>query len=68
MLAELVDVLVWLVRVALIAGLAWGAWLSFGLDLRPQKSTPRAFAFERFATFALLVLLLTTIGGLLHAG
>jgi hypothetical protein len=68
MLAELVDVLVWLVRAVLIAGLAWGAWLSFGPASRPQKSTPRSFAFERFATFALLVLLLTTIGSLLHAG
>lgn len=67
MLAELVDVLVWLVRATLIAGLAWGAWLSFGLAL-PARDTPRGFRFERYATLALLVLLITTVGSLLHAG
>lgn len=67
MLAELVDVLVWIVRGALVAGLLWGAWLSLGLAWRPQDAA-RNFAFERFATLALLVVLLTTIGGLFHAG
>jgi hypothetical protein len=67
MLAELVDFLVWLMRAALIAGLAWGAWLSFGLAL-PARDTARGLRFERLATLGLLVLLLTTIGSLLHAG
>jgi hypothetical protein len=67
MLAELADILVWAVRGALVAGLFWGGWLSLGLAWRPQGEA-RHFAFERFATLALLVLLLTTIGGLLHAG
>ena len=67
MLAELVDVLVLIVRGTLIAGLCWGAWLCLGPASRPQ-SAQRDFRLERFATFALLVLLLSTIGGLLHAG
>ena len=67
MLAELLDVLVWIVRGVLVAGLCWGAWLSFGPASRPQRPS-EDFRFERFATFALLVLLLSTIGGLLHAG
>jgi hypothetical protein len=67
MLAELVDVLVWVVRGVLVAGLLWGAWLSLGLAWRPQDAA-RNFALERFATLALLVLLLTTIGAFLHAG
>ena len=67
MLAELVDVLVWIVRGGLVAGLLWGAWLCLGPAPRSQ-ATAREFAFERFAAFALLILLLTTVGGLLHAG
>ena len=67
MLVESVEALVWVIRVVLLAGLAWGAWLSIGeslLPARPQK----ALALERFATFALLVLLLGTVGVLLQAG
>ena len=67
MLTELVDILVLVVRGALVAGLFWGAWLCMAPASRP-RSAARGFAFERFATFALLVLLLTTVGGLLHAG
>ena len=67
MLAELVDVLVLVVRGVLVAGLFWGAWLSLAPASRERSAAP-GFAFQRFATFALLVLLLTTIGGLLHAG
>lgn len=67
MLAELVDVLVWIVRGILVAGLCWGAWLSFG-PASPPESAPQDFRFERFATLALLVLLLSTIGGLIHSG
>ena len=67
MLVESVEALVWVIRVVLLAGLAWGAWLSIGeslLPARPQK----ALALERFAPFALLVLLLGTVGVLLQAG
>lgn len=67
MLAELVDVLVWVVRGVLFAGLCWGAWLSLGLASRPQQET-QDFWFARYAALVLLVLLLTTVGGLLHAG
>jgi hypothetical protein len=67
MLAELVDVLVWLVRGVLVAGLCWGAWLSFG-PASPPQGPSQDLRFERFATFALLVVLLSTIGSLLHAG
>jgi len=66
-MAELSDAVVWIVRLVLVAGLGWGAWLCVGhllLPARPQK----ALDIEHFATFALLVLLLTTFGGLLHAG
>lgn len=67
MLAELADVLVWIVRGILVAGLFWGAWLCLGIAPRPP-GTERDFRFARFATLALLVLLLTTIGSILHAG
>ena len=66
-MAELVDVLVLIVRGALIAGLAWGAWLSLGLSARP-RGAPRELRLERIAQLALLVLLLTTIGAFFHAG
>jgi hypothetical protein len=62
MLVELADFLVWALRLALLAGLGWGAWLCLGQVL-PEKTLP----LEHFATYALLVLLLTTIGGFLHA-
>ena len=52
MLADLIEILLLVVRGALIAGMCWGAWLSLG---------------ERFATVALIVLLLTTFGGLAPA-
>jgi hypothetical protein len=67
MLAEMVDFLVWVVRGVLVAGLCWGAWLSFGSASRPQQGT-QDFWFARYATLALLVLLLTSVGGLFHAG
>ena len=67
MFEELADALVWIVRLALFAGLAWGAWLSVGHLLLPARSE-KVLQLEHFATFALLVLLLTTLGGLLHAG
>ena len=60
--AEFADFVVWVLRLALLAGLGWGAWLCLGqvLPERPPQ-------LEHFATYALLVLLLTTIGGILHA-
>ena len=69
MLTELTDALVWVIRVALTAGLAWGAWLCLGpLFLPAQSREKKALAIEDFATFALLVLLVTTLGGALHPG
>ena len=67
MAENLADVLVWTLRMVIIAGLAWGAWLCIA-DALPARSE-RMFGLEHFATFALVVLLLiSTLGGLLHAG
>lgn len=66
-MGDFADALVWITRVVLFAGLAWGAWLCIGEALLSEKPE-RAFEIERFATFALLVLLITTIGGVLRAG
>ena len=63
MVADFAEVLLLAVRGALIAGLCWGAWLCLG----ERMGQPRAAAnrpLERFATFALLILLLTAFGGL----
>jgi len=67
MFAEAADTLVWIIRLVLFAGLAWGAWLCIGHTLLPARPE-KTLQFEHFATFALLVLLLTTLGGMLHAG
>jgi hypothetical protein len=68
MVAELVEVLVLVVRGALFAGLCWGAWLCLGEQAaaaRPTKNPrPVHRPLKRFATFAVLVLLLTALGGL----
>jgi hypothetical protein len=66
-MGDFAEALVWITRVVLLAGLAWGCWLCVGNALLPAKPG-RGFQIERFATFALLVLLITTIGGFLHAG
>ena len=66
MFNEVADALVWIIRVALLAGLAWGAWLCFGHLILPERS-PRMLQLERFATFAVLVLLVGTLGGLMQA-
>jgi hypothetical protein len=66
MFNEFVDALVWIIRVALVAGLAWGLWLCFGHLIPPERS-PRMLQLERFATFAVLVLLFSTLGGLMQA-
>ena len=62
------DVLVWVLRLVLITGLAWGAWLCIDELLLPGRPE-RVPGLEHFATFALVVLLLiSTLGGILHAG
>jgi hypothetical protein len=63
----LADVLVWTPRLVLFAGLAWGAWLCIG-QMLPPTGSERPLKLERFAVFALLALLLTTLGGIFHAG
>ena len=67
MFVDLGDGLVWVVRLVLLAGLCWGAWLCLGPELLPAR-LEEGLRLERFAAFALIVLLLTTLGGLLHAG
>jgi hypothetical protein len=66
MFNEFADALVWIIRVALVAGLAWGAWLCLGHLILPERS-PRMLQLERFATFAVVVLLVGTLGGLMQA-
>ena len=63
---ELAEALIWMIRVVLFAGIAWGGWLCAGSTLPPrsEKSAP----LEHVATFALLVLLFTTLGGMLRGG
>jgi hypothetical protein len=60
------EALIWTVRLVLLAGLCWGAWLCVGPELLPARAE-QGLRLERFATFALLVLLLTTLGGLVRA-
>jgi hypothetical protein len=67
MYAELADALTWTIRLVLLAGLAWGGWLCIAQALPPARSA-EGFRFERFAGFAVLVLLLTTLAGIFHAG
>jgi hypothetical protein len=66
MFNEVADALVWIIRVALVAGLVWGLWLCFGHLILPERS-PRMLQLERFATFAVVVLLAGTLGGLMQA-
>jgi hypothetical protein len=63
---EFGEALVWTVRLVLLAGLCWGGWLCIGPEILPVRAG-QGVRLERFATFALLVLLLTTIGGLVRA-
>ena len=60
------EALVWTVRLVLLAGLCWGAWLCVGPKILPARAE-HGVRLERFATFALLVLLLTTLGGIVRA-
>lgn len=65
---NLADALVWILRLALLAGIGWGAWLCIG-DLVAPARPGKGLVLEHFATFALLVLVLfSTLGGLVHAG
>ena len=66
MLADFGETLVWTVRLVLLAGLCWGAWLCIGPEILPARAQD-GVRLERFATFALLVLLLTTLGGIVRA-
>ena len=63
MSAELAEVLLLAVRGALFAGLCWGAWLCLGEQVS-QANPGKNLRLERFATLAVLVLLLTALGGL----
>ena len=63
---EIGEALVWTVRLVLLAGLCWGGWLCIGPEILPARAD-QGLRLERLATFALLVLLLTTIGGLVRA-
>jgi hypothetical protein len=65
MLAELVEVLLLVVRGALFAGLCWGAWLCLGEQV-PAAQRAKFPPLKRFASFAVLILLLTALGGLAH--
>ncbi len=65
MLAELVEVFLLVVRGALFAGLCWGAWLCLG-ERFPAARRAKVPPLKRFASFALLLLLLTALGGLAH--
>jgi hypothetical protein len=67
MSTEFADALVWIIRVVLAAGVAWGAWLCFSHLMLPGRS-PRMLQLEHFATFAVLVLLLfSAFGGVMQA-
>jgi len=66
MFADLGEALIWTVRLELLAGLCWGAWLCIGPEILPARAD-QGVRLERFATFALLVLLLTTLGGIVRA-
>jgi hypothetical protein len=62
---EFADTLVWLIRRRSVT--SPGDWLCLAplfFHARPE----RTLRLEHFATFALLVLVLTTLGGVLHAG
>lgn len=63
MLADVAEVVLLVVRGALLAGLCWGAWLGLGERVRtPLPGNDRPL--ERFAACAVVVLLLTALGGL----
>ena len=63
---EFAEALIFIIRVALFAGIAWGGWLCVSSTLPPRSD--KTAPLEHFATFALLVLLFSTLGGLIHTG
>ena len=65
MFIDFTDLVVWTLRLAVAGGIAWGAWLCVTHTFLPARSL-KTIQFEHFATFALLVLLLTTFGNLTH--
>jgi hypothetical protein len=67
MFEDLAVALVWILRIVLFAGIVWGAWLCLSHTVLPPRSE-KTLQIEHFATYALLVLLLTTLGGIFHAG
>ena len=67
MSGDLAEVALLAVRGALLAGLCWGAWLCFAEQVAPENSA-RKPPLERFATLAVLVLLLTALGGIAQVG
>ena len=67
MSADFADTLIWVFRALLVSGLAWGAWLCIEHVFFPARSE-KTMQLEHFATLALLVLLFTTLGGVLHGG
>lgn len=67
MLTGFADALVWILRLLILAGLCWGAWICFSHTFLPARS-PKTLQLEHFATFALLILIFSALGGVLHAG
>ena len=67
MFAHLADAIVWTIRILIFTGLAWGVWIAFSHTFLPGRSEKR-LEFEHYATFALLVLIFSTVGGVIHAG
>ncbi|HET9274339.1 MAG TPA: hypothetical protein VFO09_08745 [Methyloceanibacter sp.] len=65
MLTDFADLVMWILRLGVAGGIAWGAWLCLTHTFLPARSLKR-IQFEQFATFALLILLLTTLGSLGH--
>ena len=66
MVADLVEVLLLALRGALFAGLCWGAWLCLG-EREQATRAGHQLPLERYAKFAVLILLLTVFGGLSSA-
>jgi len=66
MLTDFADLVVWILRLGATAGIAWGAWLCLTHTFLPTRSL-KTIQFEHFATFALLILMLTTLGTLSHS-
>ena len=66
MFIDLADAILWIIRAALFGGIAWGAWLCIGHMLLPPRSE-KMLQVQYFATVALVVILFSTLGGLMQA-